>query len=222
MSNLGFALPKCFFCRKDKNEILMNRRLSPGLARQVADMHGKIVDMNPCSECEEWMNRGVLLISVRDGEKLPGSGKMPNPYRTGGWAVVTPDAFSRIMTEIKADKTIVESAIKHRWTFIEDSVWCMLGLPRYGAGQQVRFTRDAYLSNVDTRYMVKFKKGDHATVIGEDGRWVFVIAVSDGSECAEAVLQTTIEPRDGVPPVTVDVEKFNNVLTRIKTWHADT
>lgn len=76
---LNPAIPVCFYCMQEKNEILL-----PGRLNQDDDEAPRNVvwNMDPCSECKGFMQQGCVLISVRDGE----SGN--NPYRTGGWAVV--------------------------------------------------------------------------------------------------------------------------------------
>jgi hypothetical protein len=94
------------------------------------------------------MKQGILLISVRDGEfdaiaKDQESYKLsydrasayerkhfrqfvPNPYRTGGWCVVKEDAVKRFVQppELLAD------ILRHRWSFIDDATWELIGLPR--------------------------------------------------------------------------------------------
>lgn len=54
---LGVALTKCYFCNED-HQIVLNTRLTPGHAHKVEQMHGKIVDMNPCSKCAGFMKQG--------------------------------------------------------------------------------------------------------------------------------------------------------------------
>jgi len=231
---LATSIPKCFFCRKDKNEIIMNKTLTAHIAEKVADMHGKIVDMNPCQECRGWMDRGIILISVKDGEKMEEAGwepdptrgpagmvpPIPNPYRTGGWTVITDDGFIRTMEGMKADEKCVQSGLRHRWMFIEDSVWCAIGLPKYGPGQQVTFAKETTLHDVHHYQPHAFAVGQLATVVAEEGRWVFVLATFDGKEYAEVVLQTALAPVQGVPPAKVDEEKFHRVVETVKGWHS--
>ena len=57
------AIPVCFYCTKEKNEIILSR----------------VWDNTPCEQCQIYMKQGVILIQIRDrkiGE---------NPYRMGGW-----------------------------------------------------------------------------------------------------------------------------------------
>ena len=80
-SRFEVALTKCFYCGKD-NGIIMNKTLTPFYAAKVKELHGKVVDMEPCPKCKEYMEQGIILISIRDGE----TGN--NPYRTGGFVVI--------------------------------------------------------------------------------------------------------------------------------------
>lgn len=230
---MAFSIPKCFFCRKDKNEIVMNTTLSAGIADKVAEMHGKIVDMSPCQECRGWMDRGIILISVKDGEKMAEEGwspdptkgpagmvpPIPNPYRTGGWTVITEDGFIRTMEGMKADQHCIQAGLRHRWMFVEDTVWCAIGLPKYAAGQQVTLTKEVLMHDVDHYQPHSFNAGQLATVIAEDGRWVFISATFNNKEYAEAVLQTALAPIQGVPPAKVDTEKFHRIVETVKGWH---
>ncbi len=115
------ATPRCYFCGEHKNEVILAGRLK---GDQEAPRDA-VWDMNPCDKCTEHMKRGVLLISV-DPKRSP---DRANPYRTGGWCVITDEAFERVFTG-----DIVDAVIKHRWTFIEDEVWDKVGLPRTEIG----------------------------------------------------------------------------------------
>ena len=131
-NNLEVALTKCFFCQED-SDIIMNTKLTPKYAKAVKEMHGKVVGMNPCSKCTEYMKQGIILISIRDGEErelvaAAREKRMPNPYRTGGWAVVK-ETYILAMHELLG-KTVVNGAVKHRFAFVFDSTWNYLGLPK--------------------------------------------------------------------------------------------
>lgn len=71
-------------------------------------------------KCKDYMKQGIILISVRDGEK--GN----NPYRTGGWCIVRDEVITRIVNSPE----LVESILKHRVSFISDIVWDQIGLSR--------------------------------------------------------------------------------------------
>ena len=147
------TIPRCFYCWRDKNELILAGRL-----RDDAEApKNSVWDMNPCSECEGYMEQGVIFISVRDGEMEKVERELeieranysrtynslaqqkrhpfhfvPNPYRTGGWAVVTAEAVERWMESIVDNPFVRKSILEQRWAFLPDEVWDAIGLPRGG------------------------------------------------------------------------------------------
>ena len=126
------GMTQCYFCLGDK-DILLDRRLRNSLPRQVG-----VTDMSPCSECEDYMAQGIILISISDdtteedmkGEPIMKHGREvgmspPNPYRTGGWCVVREEAVERIFSG-----DYLKFALAKRFCFIVDEAWDKLGLPR--------------------------------------------------------------------------------------------
>lgn len=107
------AVPLCYFCNQEKNELILAGRLE----EDKEAPHKAVWDMIPCDKCKEFMKQGIILISVKDGE----SGK--NPYRTGGWVVVKEEAAKRMFGETNR---IIETRIG----FVEDETWNTIGLPR--------------------------------------------------------------------------------------------
>lgn len=100
MNSDGFvALTKCYFCNKDHQVLLSTRPHT--FNRKVAEAHGKVIDMSPCNECEAFMKRGIILITIdhAKSEQDWNKERMSNPYRTGGWFVITEDAFKRIFMD---------------------------------------------------------------------------------------------------------------------------
>ncbi len=114
-NKIGFAIPKCYFCGKDKNEIIMNTRLAHVFAKRVEEMHGKVIDKEPCSECKKLMEQGVMLIKVKEEDP---------EYRLGNIAVVKDEAIRKMFTEEYA-----EDLIKKRACFLSDKAWEIFGLP---------------------------------------------------------------------------------------------
>lgn len=108
---LNASIPVCFFCGKEKNEIVL-----PGMLKGdvEAPMHA-VWNTEPCDECRSYMEQGIILISVKDGTDKK------NPYRTGGWVVIKEDAARNIFGD-----GVVES----RMAFVEDEAWDKIGLPR--------------------------------------------------------------------------------------------
>lgn len=78
----------------------------------------KIERNGTCKECNELMKKGIILISVRDGETGD------NPYRTGGWCVLKEEAVKNITS----DEALLASIFKKRMVFIHDAAWKQLGL----------------------------------------------------------------------------------------------
>ena len=114
---LNPAIPKCFYCGQDKNEIILAGKMK---GDQQAPQ-GMIWDEQPCDKCMEFMKEGVILISVN--EQLTTDVK--NPYRTGGFAVVREEMIRRLVQPQQLAKQI----IKRRVAFIPDEVWHAIGLP---------------------------------------------------------------------------------------------
>jgi hypothetical protein len=105
---LNPTIPHCFYCNKPKNQ------------RDAEAPHGVVIDLEPCDECEKWMRRGIILISIRDGE----TGTV-NPHRTGKWLVITDEGVLSLM---KPGPTR-DLVLKKRFCFVEDNVWESAGLP---------------------------------------------------------------------------------------------
>ena len=104
-------IPTCFYCGKEKNEIVLLGRLPND---KEAPKHG-VIDRTPCAECIEYMKKGIILISVRKGE----SGD--NPYRTGGWVVIKEEAATRMFGDHLKESRVA---------FVDDETWEKLGLPK--------------------------------------------------------------------------------------------
>lgn len=119
------AVIKCFFCGQDKG-IIMNTRLTEKCAQEIKKMHNCVIDHEPCDQCKKYMEQGIILVSVRDGDNGT------NPYRTGGFAVVTEEGVKEFSTP-----EMFEQVKKTRFAFIEDSIWKQLGLPQGDSNEKV-------------------------------------------------------------------------------------
>jgi hypothetical protein len=95
---------------------------NPGDREELKD-HEHISNNGPCEQCTGLMEQGVVCISVRDDP----DGDPDNPYRTGGWAVVTDEAIRRIVQP----QELAEGIIRKRMAFIPDDAWALIGLPAY-------------------------------------------------------------------------------------------
>ena len=135
------ALTKCYYCGGD-NEILLHKRLG-----DVSAFHGKVVSMHPCSTCEGYMKMGIILITINDARSEKGWERpkpvlvrtssygppkeepgMPNPFRTGGFFVISEDAFKRAFT----GEGIVEFAMRARFMFMEHNSAMSMKLFHHG------------------------------------------------------------------------------------------
>ena len=116
---LNPAIPICYFCGENKNEIIIPGKLKGDIEAPKAC----VWNMNPCDKCEGYMKKGILCMSV-DPEKSKQDTR--NPYRTGGWVVVKEEVIPRFIT----DEKLVTQIMKARFVFIEDEVWDKIGLPR--------------------------------------------------------------------------------------------
>lgn len=115
---LNPVLMVCFLCNEDTGELALLGKFS---ADDKEAPRRAVIDKEPCAKCREWMKKGVIFISTKDGEE--GS---DNPFRTGGWCVVKDEAVSRMISNPKTLETI----LKARIAFVEDAVWDKIGLPK--------------------------------------------------------------------------------------------
>ena len=112
-------LYQCYFCGEDIG-ILLDRWL-----RGARLMKAGCIDLTPCEKCKEWMEKGILLMSISNNttpEEI--KGPLPNPLRTGGWTVVKDEELKPILSQSDYD-----FAQKYRFMFITDEAWQMIGLP---------------------------------------------------------------------------------------------
>lgn len=116
------ALTKCYFCG-DSGTVLISQRPTN---KFVDEADGKVTDMTPCSRCADFMEQGVIIIAIDEAKSGPNwfKEKMPNPWRTGGWWVVTDQFVRRVITP----NEMADWAIQHRWMFAADDACRKMGL----------------------------------------------------------------------------------------------
>ncbi len=105
---LDIALVKeaCPLCAKTEDgPIIMNSILTTDRAKKVEELNGKVIGMmdKPCSECQELMKQGILLIGVIDSK----SNDHVNPYRSGNQWVVS-EEFVRKSFDSKSAEAVVK------------------------------------------------------------------------------------------------------------------
>ena len=87
---LNPTIPVCFFCGKEKNEIVLLGKIN----REDDEAPRKmIVDFTPCEDCQKKFAEGVLLIEVTSYPEYIGMPIAENAYPTGRYAVVKPEAL---------------------------------------------------------------------------------------------------------------------------------
>ena len=106
----------CFYCNEENGEVIL-----PGHLPGDAEAPRKAIwHKHPCDKCEAHMKLGIILISVRTNES-----ETDNPYRTGGWVVVSEDFIRRLVQE-----PLLSRLLAKRVSFMPDNIWDAIGLPR--------------------------------------------------------------------------------------------
>ena len=128
------AIPKCFYCGDDKNEVI----LAGQLPNDMEAPRAAIWDIHPCDACLARMKVGIILISVKDGQhdKIEADannyehnhrsmrGFIPNPHRTGKFIVIKESALRRAFEP----STRLDAILTRRWTFMDEKAWERMGL----------------------------------------------------------------------------------------------
>lgn len=117
---LNPTIATCFFCGKDKNELILAGRINRN--DDEMPMH-TIIDYEPCDECKAKMNKGITLIAATTKPTCPNQMPIQNEvYPTGQWCVVTENF---IKNNIKS-KEVVNNILKMRKACIEPELIEML------------------------------------------------------------------------------------------------
>ncbi len=136
------ALLKCFYCGEGDRILLATKfyRTKEGMqpSQDLGPCNGKVIDMEPCQKCQDWMKKGIILIGIDNSKSDPdwstppetefGTGKqkhwIPSPWRTGVFTVIKDEAFKRMIE----DPEIREFAMERRFMFIEHEAMKKMGL----------------------------------------------------------------------------------------------
>ena len=122
----------CFYCNEASGIALLGQ-IKPAVKKSLAEAgvpvgpdgdaprRGVVVDSVPCHKCKEYMEMGIILISIDDVK----TDDPKNPYRTGGWCVVKEEFVTR---NIKPE--LAEIILEHRVAFVPDALWDEIKLPR--------------------------------------------------------------------------------------------
>jgi hypothetical protein len=76
----------CPVCTKEvDSSVVINKKLTEGMAKKVEDMHGKAVwSKTLCLECQDMKSKGFILIGAVEAK----TDDTTNPYRSGNiWCV---------------------------------------------------------------------------------------------------------------------------------------
>jgi hypothetical protein len=103
------TMPICFLCGKEKGDIALL-----GAAYKEKAPKYMVLDKEPCDTCKSYMEKGIMLICVKDGTDHN------NPYRTGDLCVISEEAAKRAFKDLDGKRS----------AFIEQSAWNKLGLPK--------------------------------------------------------------------------------------------
>lgn len=132
------ALTRCYFCGEPDKILLATKYYHTKSGMQpihsLKPMHDKVIDMEPCSKCQEWMKQGIILLTIDEIKSDEGWNKqpIPNPYRTGGFSVIRDEAFARMMPPGE----IREFALRKRFMFIDQEVAEKIGLTAMEKGNK--------------------------------------------------------------------------------------
>ena len=95
----------CPLCGKTVDgPIIINKRLSSYHAKQVEEMHGKVVGFmkEPCTECQDLMKQGFLLIGYVEAKS--GDCSPENIYRSGNQWVVRRETAAKMFPGFNLSK----------------------------------------------------------------------------------------------------------------------
>jgi hypothetical protein len=150
----------CIYCLKAMDVVLFGHiRGGDGDMEAPRQM---IHSMEPCDKCKGYMEEGIIVITMRDGEgekmeeerldwkrahehkrdfhdrhgrgeRKPFPGfHVPNPHRTGGWYVVRDVMLERAAEHGIVPVGMLAQVIRQRWVFMEDGVVKIMGFPKPG------------------------------------------------------------------------------------------
>ena len=148
-NNFAASLVKelCVICAKEiDGPIIMTKRLTPGNAKKVREMHGKAIGFSEehCKECQENMKKAFMFIGF-DEEKSDLENLPEGFYRTGH-IVGTKKDIPLVQEFVKEHNP---SALKHGFIFMQLEVMKHFGL-------------------------VKVTKAGHELKMGKKGGWYYI------------------------------------------------
>ena len=138
MSNIKPAIPKCYECGEDKNLILLGKILTETAQDKVGELHGKVIDKEPCDKRKDHMKVGVFLIEVTD-ESTETAKSDEDLYRTGNLWCVREELIMDLLDQApEAHKPMFKTALAQRVLFIPVMFADQLGLKQKDPSQRAR------------------------------------------------------------------------------------
>jgi len=116
------AVSICFWCRKDKNEVILFGRLKG----DAEAPRNPVMDYEPCDDCASMWNQGIRFIECSSVEMDDRPPIQEGAWPTGAWCVLKEEAVRRQLEGAK----ILDSFLEHRGAFIDSGTWDLMGLPR--------------------------------------------------------------------------------------------
>jgi hypothetical protein len=100
-------IPMCFYCGKEKNEVLMLGRLP----KDAEAPRCAVVDYVPCDECKAKHDTGVLIIEVSETPRAnqPSINPDNEAYPTGRWLVAPIESIKDDTFKIGSKALMLES-----------------------------------------------------------------------------------------------------------------
>lgn len=103
------AIPVCFYCGEEKNEILLLGNNYKEEAPRRA-----VWNQEPCDQCRDYMKQGIILLGVDETK----SKNMNNPYRTGQFVVVSDNWVRRVISPPE----LVKDILKRRMAYVPEQL----------------------------------------------------------------------------------------------------
>lgn len=89
---LNPTIPVCFFCKEEKNEIVLLGKISSKRGEDLEAPKHCILDYEPCEKCREQFSQGFLVIEVEDYPMSEGQPPIhDNHYPTGRVVLLKPN-----------------------------------------------------------------------------------------------------------------------------------
>ena len=129
------ALTRCFYCLEGDRILLAKTYTHEGEpVKDLKPFNNKVLDMDPCQKCADWMKKGIILIGIDNAKSDPDwntppnlnedrKNWLPNPWRSGAFSVIKEEPFKRLFPE-----EFHKFALERRFMFMEHEAMVMTGI----------------------------------------------------------------------------------------------